>query len=162
MSGAITRADIDALSGRLGELGERLAVVETKADGYKETIDENRDAIAAQGAAVTELNSTIREATGTFARGVEQMKEVEEKRVGDLQDRVQDAQTWWDTWRSFLTPRNLVATLAALVVLGSLVTAILQGRADTSEVIQALHDLEALEAAALPAPEQTLPQEAAP
>lgn len=150
MSGPITRTELDALADRVTGYAERLVVVETKAGGFETAISENRGEIAAQGDALSELNNALNSATGTFERGVQRMEEAETARVSDLQGRVQDAQTYRDAWRSFLTPRNLVATIAALVVLGSLVTAILQGRADTSEVIQALHDLEALEAAVVP------------
>lgn len=98
---------------------------------------------------MSELNNSLKNATGAFQLGIDRLEEADTDRKLRAADQADKVQTWSDTWRAFLTPRNLMATATALVVLGSLVTAIIQGRADTGEVLEALRQIEAIQAEAV-------------
>ena len=138
---------------------ERLIVVEVQQKGIRADVDTNKADIATNTAGVADNKSanvataqTIEMATQSMSAVTARLDKQEVARLKKLEDEAKaadqatkDAASWWKAWRVFFVPQNIIAIVTALAILGSIVTALFQGQADTADLMEAAAKLEAIQ-----------------
>lgn len=164
-----TRDTIGKFHDRANKLESDQATATAERKAMIETQDKFSTEMAAGRQSLTDVHAALKDATSSFSSSLEPVTsridmlsdsylEAKEERelekttaAQKLLDEEETRRNWWKDWRKAATPQNFVA----LLVLMGAVSAFFKGQSDTSELLQAVQEAQAIQEA--PGPPQVTP-----